>query len=311
MDSLFVAGVCLLMGVLLRKLGRLPQGADRTVSGVVIQLSAPPISFLAARTMPISPEMLLPASMAWAVFAGGFAFFGFFRRVFGFSRETFACLMLTAALSNVVFIGLPMIEAFFGHELVYVAFLCDSPGVSLVLALPGVLLASYFSPLDRRAAGAAAKWAQVGQALKRVALFPPFQGLVLGLALRCVELPDWLLGGLRGVGATLVPLSLLSVGLGLSLKPPRGAVRPLALGLGYKLVLAPLIMLGVAVFGFGNTGPVAQVAVFEAAMPPMVLGGILATDNGLDPELASLLVSVGTPLAFFTLPLWRWALAAL
>jgi len=108
-----------------------------------------------------------------------------------------------------------------------------------------------------------------------------------------------------------VPLSLLSVGLGLSLKPPRGAVRPLALGLGYKLVLAPLIMLGVAVFGFGNTGPVAQVAVFEAAMPPMVLGGILATDNGLDPELASLLVSVGTPLAFFTLPLWRWALAAL
>jgi Membrane transport protein. len=85
----------------------------------------------------------------------------------------------------------------------------------------------------------------------------------------------------------------------------------LALGLGYKLVLAPLLMLAVAVFGFGNTGPVAQVAVFEAAMPPMVLGGILATDNGLDPKLASLLVSVGTPLSFATLPLWHWVLAGL
>jgi len=83
------------------------------------------------------------------------------------------------------------------------------------------------------------------------------------------------------------------------------------LGLAYKLVLAPLLMLGVAVFLFGNTGPVAQVTIFEAAMPPMVLGGILATDNGLDPKLASLLISVGTPLAFLTLPVWHWLLLQL
>jgi len=308
MASMFVAVVCLLMGVLLRYLGRLPQGADRTVSGVVIQLSAPPVAFLAAHSMPISAEMLLPASMAWIVITGGFAFFGLARKMFGFSRETFGCLILTAGLSNVVFIGLPMIEAFFGHELVYVAFLCDSPGVSLVLALPGVLLATYLSPLERKSGGAGA---QVWQALRRVLLFPPFQGLVLGLALRSVDLPDWLVKGLTHIGMTLVPLSLFSVGLGLSLRLPKGSGRPLALGLGYKLVLAPLLMLAVAVFGFGNTGPVAQVAVFEAAMPPMVLGGILATDNGLDPKLASLLVSVGTPLSFATLPLWHWVLAGL
>jgi len=308
MASMFVAVVCLLMGVLLRYLGRLPQGADRTVSGVVIQLSAPPVAFLAAHGMPISAEMLLPASMAWIVITGGLAFFGLARKLFGISRETFGCLVLTAGLSNVVFIGLPMIEAFFGHELVYVAFLCDSPGVSLVLALPGVLLATYLSPLERKSGGPGA---QVWQALRRVLLFPPFQGLVLGLALRSVELPDWLFKGLTHIGMTLVPLSLFSVGLGLSLRLPKGAGRPLALGLAYKLVLAPLIMLAVVMFGFGNTGPVAQVAVFEAAMPPMVLGGILATDNGLDPKLASLLVSVGTPLAFATLPVWHWVLTNL
>lgn len=308
MDSFFVAVSCLLLGVLLRYMNRLPAGADRTISGVVIQLSAPPVSFLAARTMPISAEMLLPATLSWVVFAGAFACFGLARKTFGFSRETFGCLVLTAGLSNVVFIGLPMIEAFFGHDLIYVAFLCDSPGVTLILALPGVLLASYLSPLEKREGGAGR---QVLQALGRVALFPPFQGLVLGLALRGVELPAWLLGGLRHIGMTLVPLALFSVGLGLSLKLPRGAGRPLAVGLGYKLVLAPLLGLGVAALAFGNTGPVAQVAVFEAAMPPMVLGGILATDNGLDARLASLLVSVGTPLAFLSLPLWRWVLAAL
>ncbi|MBI5520728.1 MAG: AEC family transporter [Desulfovibrio sp.] len=308
MDSLFVAVSCLFLGVLLRRLDRLPAGADRTVSGVVIQLSAPAVCFLAARSMPISAEMLLPASMAWIVFAGAFFVFGLAGRALGLTRETFGCLMLTAGLSNVIFIGLPMIEAFFGRDLVYVAFLCDSPGVSLVLAVPGVLLASHLSPLERKEGGALR---EVWTSLKRVASFPPFQALVLGLALRGVDIPAWILKGISHIGMTLVPLSLFSVGLGLTLKLPKGAGRPLALGLAYKLVLAPLLMLGVAVYGFGNTGPVAQVTVFEAAMPPMVLGGILATDNGLDPTLASLLVSIGTPLSFLTLPLWHWLLAGL
>ncbi|MHC1751966.1 AEC family transporter [Humidesulfovibrio sp.] len=310
MDSLFVAVSCLLLGVLLRRLGRLPEGADRVVAGVVIQLSAPAVGFLAARSMPLSAEMLLPASMAWVVFAGAFAFFGLAQRVFKLSRETFGCLMLTAGISNAIFIGLPMIEAFFGHELTYVAFLCDSPGTSLVLALPGVLLATQLSPLaNAHTTGGLA--ARVWHSLRRVLAFPPFQALLLGLALRGVALPDWLLAGVRHIGMTLVPLSLFAVGLGLSLRLGKGSGRPLALGLAYKLGLAPLLMLAVAAFCFGNTGPVAQVTVFEAAMPPMVLGAILATENGLDPKLASLLVSVGTPLSFLTLPLWRWILSLL
>jgi predicted permease len=308
MEGMFVAVVSLLAGVLLRRLGRLPAGADRTISGVVIQFSAPAVSFMAARTMPLSAEMLLPASMAWVIFAGAFVFFGTLRGALGLSRESFGCLMLTAGMSNVVFIGLPMIEAFFGPELTYVAFLCDSPGVSLVLALPGVLLASALSPLGKRGGGAVA---QVRRSLVRVALFPPFQALLLGLALRGAALPDWLLHGLAHIGMTLVPLSLFSVGLGLSFRLPAGALGKLCAGLGYKLAVAPVLMLAVAAFCFRNLGPVAQVTVFEAAMPPMVLGGILATDNGLDPELAALMVSVGTPLAFITLPAWRYALAAL
>jgi len=244
-DSLFVATACLLLGVVLKRLGRLPEGADRSISGVVIQLSAPAVCFLAARSMPISLEMLLPASMAWVIFAGGMAFFSLAQRFFGFSRETFGCLMLTAGLSNVIFIGLPMIEAFYGHELAYVAFLCDSPGTSLVLALPGVLLAAHLSPLKRGSGGPAVR---IGQALRRVLLFPPFQALVVGLALRGAPLPDWLLAGLRHIGMTLVPLSLFAVGLGLSLRPPKGSGTPLVLGLVYKLLLAPLLMLGVAAF---------------------------------------------------------------
>jgi malate permease and related proteins len=304
-DSIFVATASLLAGILLRRLGRLPQNADRMLAGVVIQFCVPPVAFLAARGMPLTAEVFLPGSMAWIVFTGGLAFFGLAARLMGLSRQTFGCLLLAGGMSNVIFIGLPMIEAFYGRDMTYVAFLCDNPGTSIVLAVPGVLLAAHLS--GRSGSGGAA----IRVALGRMLAFPPFQALVLGLLLRPLALPDWLLSGLARIGATLVPLSLVAVGLGLSFRLPGARVKPLCAGLCYKLVLAPALIWLVAAHGFGNTGLVAQVTVFEAAMPPMVLGAILATDNGLDPELAALMVGIGTPLSFLTLPLWRWLLAGM
>ncbi len=309
MDSIFVAAASLLAGILLRRLGRLPEHSNRIMSGVVIQFCVPPVAFLAARTMPLTAEVFLPGSMAWIIFSGGLLFFGLATRLLGLSRQTFGCLMLAGGMSNVIFIGLPMIEAFYGPEMAYVAFLCDNPGTSIVLAVPGVLLASHLSGRDdgKNETGRAA----IRGALKRMLLFPPFQALMLGLLLRPVALPDWVILGLTRIGATLVPLSLLTVGFGLSLRLPGAKARPLAVGLSYKLVLAPALIWLVAARGFGNTGLVAQVTVFEAAMPPMVLGAILATDSGLDPDLAALMVGLGTALSFLTLPLWHWLLAGM
>ncbi len=305
MDSIFVAAISLLVGILLRRLARLPENADRLLAGVVIQFCVPPVAFLAARAMPLTAEVFLPGSMAWIIFTGGLVFFGLAARLLGLSRQTLGCLLLAGGMSNVIFIGLPMIEAFYGRDLSYVAFLCDNPGTTIVLAVPGVLLAAHLS--DQGQGGAAALRSTLG----RMLLFPPFQALVLGLLLRPVALPDWLLAGLSRIGATLVPLSLLAVGLGLSFRLPGAKAKALAVGLGYKLVLAPALIWLVAAHGFGNTGLVAQVTVFEAAMPPMVLGAILATENGLDPELAALMVGIGTPLSFLTLPLWHWLLAGM
>lgn len=303
MDNLLLAAACLLAGLALRLSGRLPHEGDRALAGVVIHVSAPAVAFLAARAMPLTPEVLLPGSMAWVVFAGGALFFGLAAKLMGLSRQTFGCLMLTGGLCNTIFIGLPMTEAFFGHEYSYIPFLCDNPGTSLVLALPGVMLASHLSGAAKGGLGQ-----RLRQSLWRVVSFPPFVGMALGLALRPVAPPDWVLSAISRVGGTTVPLSLLAVGMGIRLRAPGKAWKPLALGLGYKLALAPALMWLVAAGLWRNTGPVAQVTVFGAAMPPMILGAILATDHGLDPDLAGLLVAAGTALSFLTLPLWRLAL---
>jgi predicted permease len=51
-----------------------------------------------------------------------------------------------------------------------------------------------------------------------------------------------------------------------------------------------------------------RVTVFEAAMAPMIGASIVAMDHDLDPPLLTLMLGVGIPLSFLTLPIWWYLL---
>jgi predicted permease len=51
---------------------------------------------------------------------------------------------------------------------------------------------------------------------------------------------------------------------------------------------------------------VGSVTVIEAAMPPMIGAGIVASESNLDAPLVSMMIGIGIPLAFVTVPLWNW-----
>ena len=76
------------------------------------------------------------------------------------------------------------------------------------------------------------------------------------------------------------------------------------MGLSYKLVLAPALLLLVYAGAIRLHGTTMQITLFEAAMAPQVGGSIVAIQYGLNAELISLMVGVGTVLSFLTLPLW-------
>ena len=89
-----------------------------------------------------------------------------------------------------------------------------------------------------------------------------------------------------------------------------GNLGLLAMGLGYKLVLAPLMILALLRRDDRTARPPRpEVTMFEAAMPPMLGGSIVAIQYGLNPKLISLMVGVGTAAAFLTLPAWTRAFA--
>ena len=193
-----------------------------------------------------------------------------------------------------------MIEAFFGPEYLGVGMLCDTAGTFMVLAIPGIILA----------AGVSGE--KIGRAAlaRKVLLFPPLVSILIGLALQPVAYPGWLVTVLERMGGTLSPLALLSVGLTLRFGAVRHNVRELLIGLGYKMIAAPLIIFILYVYVLGSTDVVTKVTIFESAMAPMITGGIIAMSYGARPSLAAAMLGVGVPLSFLTLPLWHMILIA-
>ena len=100
----------------------------------------------------------------------------------------------------------------------------------------------------------------------------------------------------------------LAAGMQLQLKMPREHLVPLGYGLLAKLILMPLLALGLAAL-YGLHGDLREAAIYETAMPPMITAGALLSLAGLAPELAAALVGFGMLASMATLPLWHWLLA--
>src|SRR5262245_26599863 len=267
--------------------------------GFVVNISLPALTLAYVHDLDLNSRLILPALMPWIMFALGCAFFLLMGRALGLSPATTGGLMLTGGLANTAFIGLPMIETFYGAEYLGLGILIDQAGTYFVLSTLGILVASSYSSSH----GLDAK-----KIIRRIALFVPFQAFVLALILIPFEYPAWLAELLKRLGGTLIPLALVSVGYQLRLSAVRGKTTALATGLVFKLVLAPALILIFFAGLSGVEGQAMRVTILEAAMPPMIRASIVAMNHELDPPLLTLMIGVGIPLSFLTLPAWWYLL---
>jgi malate permease and related proteins len=292
--------ICFGLGIALRLSGRLPAGAPAALNGFIVNVALPALTIVTIQGLSLQPQIALAALMPWMLFAMGLAFFWGLGRMLKLSRSTTGALMLTGGLANTSFVGLPMIETWYGREYMGVGIVIDQLGSYLVLSTVGILVAGIC-----RDAGASVNWRTVA---RKIAGFAPFVALIVAFALRPFDLPGDMVAILRRLADTLVPLALVSVGFQLRLSQIRGRIPVLALGLGFKLVLGPALVLLVLAGLLGQTGAVIRVTVFEAAMGSMIGAAIVAMDHDLDPSLVTLMVGLGIPLSFLTLPCWWWLL---
>jgi predicted permease len=300
MSNIAVLVVCLIIGMLLRASRRLPENATTTINGFITNVALPALIVVYIHGTEPRIELVGAVLMPWLLFALGAALFWALARTFQFTRGTTGALMMLGGLGNTSFVGLPMIESFYGAGFLSIGILIDQLGTYLVLSTLGILVASLYS----------GESTSLNDVARRVATFPPLLAMLLALALAPVPFPDWLTATLQRLGGTLAPLALVSVGMQLRLGALADNRIALAAGLAFKLLLGPALLALAYVELMEEQPQMMRVIVFEAAMAPQIGASIVAIQHNLNPPLVTLMVGVGTLLSFVTLPLWWLLLGA-
>ena len=274
----------------------MPTATGSLLNAVVIHVSLPALILLNLPKLTISGAALVPVVMPWLMLGLSAWAVAAIARARRWDRATTGCLLLLVPLGNTSFVGIPMVKALLGEWAVPFALLYDQLGSFPALAIYGSLIASTYGSGEARPT--------VSAVARSVVVFPPFLAFVAALALRSWEYPEAVVAGLSVLAATLVPLVMIAVGFQMELRMGKEEAGRLGVGLAIKMVAAPLAALAIC-RAAGFSGPAAEVAVFDAGMPPMVSAGALAIAAGLAPSLAAALVGFGIIASFITLPLLR------
>lgn len=282
----------LVLGLLLQRSRDLPSTSARTLNLFVIYVSLPALILVQIWRMPSASGIGIVLAIPWLMLAVSSGLIVLMAKLLSWPRDITGALLLLVPLGNTSFLGIPMVTAFFGEQGVPFAVLYDQLGSFLALSTYGAMVIAVFGGQQRPG---------LAMMAKKVVTFPPLIALAIAFLTRPLSPPPILHEVCATVAASLVPVVMVAVGLQLRLRIAKGSLGPFSLGLAVKLVIAPLIALGV-VKALGIDSEAARVSVFEAAMPPMVTAGAMASVAGLAPELCAALVGYGILLSFATLP---------
>jgi len=238
------------------------------------------------------------ASVAWLCFFGAWVWVRFLQARFVLDRATAGCLLLTCGIGNTSFGGIPLLTTLYGPEVLSEVVILDQLGSFLVLSTLGLIAASFY----------AGKQPSASDMFRRAIKFPPLVCFVLVAFTNSVDLHwpqtfQWLWNLLS---MTLIPAALVSVGMQIKLTAFREQRKLLALGLAYQLFLAPILVW--LCYSSILSGQSLGVAVLEAGMASNITASIVAGNMGLNPRLATAMVSVGLPLSLVSVPAWFFLL---
>ena len=284
--------VCFVLGLAVQRFAEPPAGMAQSLNWYVLNIAFSALVLHLVPTLRFDTDLWFLVVSMWLVFLGAWGVFEVIGRRLQWSRRRIGALILICGLGNTSFIGFPLVEALRGKEGLQLALIADQAGCFIALAVGGTIVAALYS-------GGRVHPAVI---VRKVVVFPPFVAVITGIAIALLGgLPAAIDGMLERIGATLVPLALFSVGLQFRLRIERGQAAAIALGLSWKLVLAPVCVY-IAGRSFGVDGLVLIVAVLEAAMAPMISAAILAEQNDLEPRLATTMLSIGIVLSLITVP---------
>ncbi len=290
MENFALILLAILIGYVISRLNIFSKDAPTILNQFVIYISLPAMILLQVPKLSFSIDMVIPIVIAWSVMILSAILILLLSRFFSFSREITGCLMLVSILTNSSFLGIPIINAYMGESALAYVLVYDQLGTFIALATYGTFIASYYSNKTQLT---------FKIITLKVFTFPPVIALITSLFLIGVEFNPIISKVLNSFASTIVPVALVAVGLQLKLKLPKEDLKPFSVALSVKLIIAPIIAIGISsLFNWNNQASI--VSIMEAGMAPMITAGAIASMAGLAPRLSSAIVGYGILISFIT-----------
>ena len=285
------------VGAVLRGLGILRREDARPINAIIIYVGLPAFIFNAVHGAELRPDLWRVVLIAWLVFGVMLLLGWLAARALKLPAEMAGGFIIATALGNTGYIGYPITEAFLGEGSLPQAIFYDVFGTVCALALVGLLVAQHY--------GTNAE-ARVNP-LRELFTFPAVIALLVALALRPVAIPNLVSGGLGLLASMVAPLIMLSVGLSLRASTMVRTAGPLALLSSLRLLVAPIIAIGLGWLLLGTADTAVRVLALEAGMPAMMLTLVVGERFGLDTDFIASAIFVTTAASALTLPLLQLA----
>ena len=261
----------------------------RTLSSLIIYIFSPALVLDGISTSTLQAgEIGRIAGTALGLAAIMFGLSWVISRVAGFDRRLQSAFMMTAILINAGNYGLPLNEFAFGQvgldrAMIYYVM------TAVVANTVGVFLASRGEASAR-------------DSFLNVFRVPLIYGLIIGLILNFsgIALPTPIARSAHVLGQAAVPAMLIMLGLQLANVSFKGRMKPILMASGLRLIVAPLITVGLAAL-FGLSGVTRNVAIVESAMPTAVISSVLAAEFNADGEFTAGVILVSTLASLITL----------
>ena len=294
MINFVLIAVCIIAGMIFKSTKTIHPDAHKGINTWVLYLALPAVSFKYLPKVQWSLEMLFPILSTVLIAVGSSILVLFYSRIKNYSRRSRSTMELASGYSNTSFIGFPLIAAFYGEQYLSIAIICDQT-MFLMLSTMGIITALK----------GGAKSGKISSIfiLKRLFTFPPFLGCISALILSQFFNLDFAEPLFDKLAATVAPLALFSVGLQLKFNGWRKLIPQISTSMLYKLILAPLCVLVLALV-FDIKEDIAKISIFEAAMPTVITSSIIAEQFRLNTKLINLIIGISILVGFVTTGIW-------
>ena len=221
---------------------------------------------------------------------------------------------MAAFRANQGYIGLPVVNGFYGEEAVSRAAVIngfDSPYCVFL----SIFSLEFFRSMLQKDHDRSKALRLLGSKLLDFLKNPFLIATVLGLACSYYRVPVMDVGiiseFLTMCGNIALPLALISIGCSIELKKAREGAAAIAAACGFRLLVAPLIGFCLGYFLFGFRGMELGFTTILTATPVSVSSYVMAGEMGTDDGFMATVIGVSTFLSVVTISVAQYLLTTL